>query len=111
MKLAAIIHKAASYDPTIVSAEQVLEIATINGARALSLEAEIGSLEVGKKADFVVVDMRHVHLEPYYSPAVAIVYSVTGRDVEMVIVDGKVVVKEAKLCTMDEEGVWREEGA
>jgi cytosine/adenosine deaminase-related metal-dependent hydrolase len=105
MKLAAIIHKAASYDLTIVSAEQVLEMATINGAKALSLDAEIGSLEVGKKADFVVVDMRHVHLQPYYSLVSAVVYSVTGRDVEMVVVDGMVVVKEGRLCMMDEEGV------
>jgi cytosine/adenosine deaminase-related metal-dependent hydrolase len=108
MKLAAIIHKAASYDPTIVSAEQVLEMATVNGAKALGLDGEIGSLEVGKKADFVVVDMRHVHLQPYYSPVSAVVYSVTGRDVEMVVVDGNVVVEEGKLVTMDEEGVWRE---
>jgi cytosine/adenosine deaminase-related metal-dependent hydrolase len=108
MKLAAIIHKAASYDPTIVSAEQVLEMATVNGARALGLESEIGSLEVGKKADFVAVDMRGVHLQPYFSPVGAVVYSVTGRDVEMVVVDGRMVVSERKLLTMDEEEVWRE---
>ncbi|KAH7360945.1 atrazine chlorohydrolase/guanine deaminase [Rhexocercosporidium sp. MPI-PUGE-AT-0058] len=108
MKLAAIIHKAASCDPTIVSAEQVLEMATINGAKGLGLEKEVGSLEVGKKADFVVVDMRKVHLQPWFSPVSAVVYSVTGRDVEDVVVDGKVVVQEGKLMTMDEEVVWRE---
>lgn len=108
MKLAAIIHKAVSYDPTIITAEQVLEMATINGAKALGLQDQIGSLEVGKKADFVVVDMRKVHLQPWYSPVSAIVYSVTGRDVEMVVVDGKVVVEGGKLTTMDEEAVWKE---
>ncbi|KAH6701963.1 atrazine chlorohydrolase/guanine deaminase [Leptodontidium sp. MPI-SDFR-AT-0119] len=108
MKLAAIIHKAASYNPTIVSAEQVLEMATINGAKALGLQDQIGSLDVGKKADFVVVDMRRVHLQPYFSPVSAVVYSVTGRDVECVVVDGKVVVQGGKLMTMDEEEVWRE---
>ncbi|PQE28141.1 guanine deaminase protein [Rutstroemia sp. NJR-2017a BBW] len=108
MKLAAIIHKAKSYDPTIVSAEQVLEMATINGAKALGLEDSIGSLEVGKKADFVAVDMRKVHLQPYFSPVSAVVYSVTGRDVELVVVDGKEVVKGGKLQTMDEEEVWKE---
>lgn len=108
MKLAAIIHKAVSYDPTIITAEQVLEMATINGAKALGLQDQIGSLEIGKKADFVVVDMRKVHLQPWYSPVSAVVYSVTGRDVEMVVVDGKVVVEGGKLTTMDEEAVWKE---
>jgi len=108
IKLAAIIHKAKSYDPTIISAEQVLEMATINGAKALGLQGSIGSLEVGKKADFVAIDMRHARLQPYFSPVSAVVYSVTGRDVEMVVVDGKEVVKGGKLQTMNEEQVWRE---
>lgn len=108
MKLAAIIHKAKSLDPTIVSAEQVLEMATINGAKALGLDGDTGSLEVGKKADFVAIDMQKVHLQPWFSPVSAVVYSVTGRDVEMVVVDGKVVVKGGKLTTMNEEEVWME---
>jgi cytosine/adenosine deaminase-related metal-dependent hydrolase len=108
MKLAAIIHKAKSYDPTIISAEQVLEMATINGAKALGLQDSIGSLEIGKKADFLAIDMRRVHLQPYFSPVSAVVYSVTGRDVDVVVVDGKVVVQGGKLMTMDEEEVWKE---
>lgn len=108
MKLAAIIHKAKSYDPTLVPAETVLEMATINGAKALGLEDHIGSLEVGKKADFVAVDMRRVHLQPYFSPVSAIVYSATGADVRMVVVDGEIVVEGGKLKTMDEEEVWKE---
>jgi len=108
MKLAAIIHKAKSFDPTIISAKHVLEMATINGAKALGLDASIGSLEIGKKADFVAVDMRHVHLQPYYSPVSAIVYSVTGSDVELVVIDGKQVVVGGKLTTMNEEAVWME---
>ncbi|KAF4624315.1 hypothetical protein G7Y89_g13858 [Cudoniella acicularis] len=108
MKLAAIIHKAKSYDPTIISAEQVMEMATINGAKALGLEKKIGSLEVGKKADFVGIDMRRCHLQPWFSPVSVVVYTATGRDVEIVVVDGKVVVKGGKLVTMDEEGIWRE---
>lgn len=108
MKLAAIFHKAKSYDPTIVSAEQVMEMATINGAKALGLQNSIGSLEIGKKADFVVIDMRKVHLQPYFNPVSAVVYSATGRDVEMVVVDGKGVVKGGKLQTMNEEEVLME---
>lgn len=106
MKLAAIIHKAKSYDPTIISAEQVLEMATINGAKALGLQDSIGSLEVGKKADFVAIDMRKCHLQPYFSPVSAVVYSVTGKDVHLVVVDGKEVVKGGNLQTMNEEEVW-----
>ncbi|KAF8850851.1 atrazine chlorohydrolase/guanine deaminase [Acephala macrosclerotiorum] len=108
MKFAAIIHKAKSYDPTMINAEQVMEMATINGAKALGLQDSIGSLEVGKKADFVAIDMRKVHLQPYFSAVSAVVYCATGKDVEMVIVDGKVVVKAGKLTTMDEEEVWKE---
>lgn len=108
MKLAAIIHKAKSFDPTIISAEQVLEMATINGAKALGLQSSIGSLEIGKKADFVAIDMRRVHLQPYFSPVSAVVYSVTGRDVELVVVDGNEVVKGGELQTMNEEEVWME---
>jgi cytosine/adenosine deaminase-related metal-dependent hydrolase len=108
MKLAGIVHKAISYDPTLVPAETVLEMATINGAKALGLDADIGSLEIGKKADFVAVDMRKVHLQPYYSPVSAIVYSVTGGDVTMTVVDGKIVVEKGHLVTMDEEEVWKE---
>jgi cytosine/adenosine deaminase-related metal-dependent hydrolase len=108
MKLAGIIHKAASYDPTTVSAEEVLEMATIGGAKALGLGDEIGSLEIGKKADFVAVDMRKVHLQPWFNPVSAVVYSATGRDVEIVVVDGKEVVSRGELATMDEEAVWRE---
>jgi cytosine/adenosine deaminase-related metal-dependent hydrolase len=108
MKLAAIIHKAKSYDPTMINAEQVLEMATVNGAKALGLQDSIGSLEVGKKADFVAIDMRRVHLQPYFSPVSAVVYSVTGKDVDMVVVDGKEVVVGGKLMTMDEEEVWKE---
>lgn len=108
MKLAAIIHKSISYDPTAVPAEDVLEMATINGAKALGLADEIGSLEVGKKADFVAIDMRKIHLQPWFSPVSAVVYSATGRDVEMTVVDGKIVVRGGKLLTMNEEEVMLE---
>lgn len=108
MKLAGMLHKVSNMDPTVVPAETVLEMATINGAKALGLEDSIGSLEVGKKADFVVVDTRKVELQPVFSPVGLVVYAATGRDVEIVVVDGKVVVKDGKLTTMDEEEVWQE---
>lgn len=108
MKLAGIIHKAFSYDPTVVPAEDVLEMATINGAKALGLDNRIGSIEVGKKADFVAIDMRKCHLQPYFSPVSAVVYSVTGRDVDTVVVDGKMVVKGGELLTMNEAEIVEE---
>jgi cytosine/adenosine deaminase-related metal-dependent hydrolase len=108
MRLAGIIHKVTRMDPTSVPAETVLELATINGAKALGLGESIGSIEKGKKADFVVLDMRAVHLQPWFNPVSAVVYSATGRDVEIVVVDGKELVVNGKLMTMDEEAVWQE---
>ena len=108
MRLAGILHKVSTMDPTAVPAETVLEMATINGAKAVNLFDSIGSLEIRKKADFVVLDMRAVHLQPWFNPVSAVVYSATGRDVEMVLVDGKEVVKNGRLLTMDEQAIWRE---
>ncbi|GIJ88215.1 hypothetical protein Asppvi_007133 [Aspergillus pseudoviridinutans] len=108
MKLAGIIHKSVSYDPTAVPAETVLEMATINGARALGLDDRIGSLEVGKKADFVAIDTRRIHLQPWFNPVSAVVYTATGRDVDVVVVDGRMLVRNGELLTMDEAEVVRE---
>ncbi|KAF2458548.1 hypothetical protein BDY21DRAFT_410621 [Lineolata rhizophorae] len=108
MRLAGVVHKAREADPTVVPAETVLEMATINGAKALGLDGDIGSLEVGKKADFAVIDTRKVELRPVFSPASVVVYAASGRDVEMVVVDGKVLVDGGELTTMDEQEVWEE---
>ncbi|KAF7186793.1 hypothetical protein HII31_11890 [Pseudocercospora fuligena] len=108
MRLGGILHKVTHMDPTLVPAETVLEAATINGAKALGLAEEIGSLEIGKKADFVVLDMRAVHLQPWFNPVSAVVYSATGRDVEKVVVNEKEVVINGRLLTMNEVEVWQE---
>lgn len=105
MHLASILHKVATMAPTSVPAETVLEMATINGARALGLAHAVGSLEVGKKADFCALDFRRAELVPWSSAVGAVVYAATGRDVELVVVDGKIVVSEGRLLTMDEEAV------
>lgn len=105
MKLAAIIHKAVSHDPLIVPAETVLEMATINGARALGLEHEIGSLEVGKKADMVVIDLHRLHTTPSFNHVSTLVYAATGGEVDMVVVDGQIVVEQGQLLTMNEEEI------
>lgn len=114
MHLAGIIHKGAQNNAGLVGAETVLEMATINGARALGLEKEIGSLEVGKKADFVVVNPGGLHAAPYseeqvlsggVDPMTTVVYSCTGADVEMVVVDGEILVRNGKLVNMNEEEI------
>lgn len=114
MHVAGIIHKGAKHDAALVGAMTVLEMATINGARALGLEDAIGSLEVGKQADFVVVNPYGLHASPYDSkqvfeggvdPVTTLVYSCTGADVDLVVVDGRTVVKEGKLLTIDEDEV------
>lgn len=108
MKLAAIIHKAVTSDPLVVPAETVLEMATINGARALSLEHEIGSLEVGKKADLVVINLNRLHTTPSPNPISSLVYAATGGEVDTVVVDGRIVVEQGQLITMNEEEVIKQ---
>ncbi|MBV9706758.1 MAG: amidohydrolase family protein, partial [Chloroflexi bacterium] len=108
MKLAAIIHKAVSHNPLLVPAETVLEMATINGAQALGLEHEIGSLEVGKKADLVVLDFARLHTTPSVNPISTLVYAATGGEVDTVVVDGKIVVRQGCLLTLNEAEVMRD---
>lgn len=108
MKLAAILHKAVSHDPLIVPAENVLEMATINGARALGLEREIGSLEAGKKADFAVIDLHRLHTTPSPNPVSTLVYAATGGEVDTVVVDGQIVVEQGQLLSLDEEEIIAE---
>jgi len=105
MFLAAIIHKARTLDPLIMPAETVLEMATINGAKAIGLEKEIGSIEVGKKADLVMVDTSQLNLTPTYNPVSNIIYAANGFNVHTTIVNGQILVHEGKLLTLDEEKV------
>jgi 5-methylthioadenosine/S-adenosylhomocysteine deaminase len=105
MKTTALVHKVAKLSPTAIRCEQVMEMATINGAKALGLEKEIGSIEAGKKADIVLVDVKKPHIAPIHRPVSAIVYCAMGSDVDTVIIDGKIVMKERKLLTVDEQEV------
>jgi len=103
MHLASIIHKAVNYDAVSVPAETVIKMATINGAKALGVEDELGSIEVGKKADIILIDLRKPHLVPFNNPLSAICYSAQGSDVHTVIVDGKVLMENYELKTIDIE--------
>jgi 5-methylthioadenosine/S-adenosylhomocysteine deaminase len=105
MRLAALIHKPRS-GPATMSAMQVLEMATLNGARALGLEAELGAIEPGKKADVIIVDPDGAHATPGGADVVsALVYSARASDVCDVIVDGRVLMRNRELLTMDEAKV------
>ena len=105
MKIAALLQPLITGDPEAVRAEQVLEMATINGARALMVDNMVGSIEVGKKADIVVVDFNQPHLKPTNNPVSHLVYSAMGSDVRHVIIDGKLVVYDRRILTFDEEEV------
>jgi 5-methylthioadenosine/S-adenosylhomocysteine deaminase len=88
-----------------MDAATVLRMATIDGARALGLDRQIGSLEVGKKADLIVIDTRKPHLTPMYHPASHLVYAVGGSDVCATIVGGKVLMKDRRLLHLDLEKI------
>ncbi|MEE9610691.1 MAG: amidohydrolase [Desulfatiglandales bacterium] len=100
MDSAAKMGKAFTFDPVNMDAETVLKMATSWGANILGLESEIGTIEVGKKADIIVVDLQSPHLVPLYNPLSAIVYSANGADVKDVIVNGKILMKDRTFRTL-----------
>ncbi len=108
MKTASLLQKARLLDPLVMKAETVLEMATINGAKALGLETEIGSIEVGKKADLILVSFRKPHLVPSFNPVSNLVYSAEGSDVETALIDGKVVMENRVVKTLDEQRILEE---
>jgi 5-methylthioadenosine/S-adenosylhomocysteine deaminase len=105
---AALIHKAVRLDPLAVPAAAAVEMGTIGGARALGLDHLIGSLEVGKRADIVVLDLDEDNLIPMYNPLSHLAYAARSANVRTVLVDGQVVLEDRKLLTMDEPAVRRQ---
>lgn len=105
MKTAALLQKVRLSDPKVLPAEAVLEMATINGAKALGLEHEIGSIEVGKKADLILVSLKKPHLTPSLDPLSTLVYSAQGEDVQTVIIDGVLVMENRHVKTLDEAAI------
>jgi 5-methylthioadenosine/S-adenosylhomocysteine deaminase len=102
MDLAAKLQKTYRVDPRALGAKGAVEMATIEGAWALHMEKEIGSLEVGKKADFVVLSLDAPNAVPMYDVYSQIVYALKGSDVETVVVGGKALLKDGKVLTVDE---------
>jgi len=108
MKFAALIHKGVSMNPAIMNAWKVLQMATIDGAKALNWHYELGSIEPGKKADIILVDVQAPHAIPMYSEASHLVYVVKSSDVETVIVDGRIIVEEREIKTVKVEELIEE---
>ncbi len=108
IKLAAIVNKALTEDATAVSAYEALEMATINGAMALGLEDEIGSIEPGKKADLIILDLNKSHFHPRNNLISALAYSAQGSDVDTVIIDGEVIMENRKFPNIDIDMVFKE---
>ncbi|TLZ75359.1 MAG: hypothetical protein E6K14_01275, partial [Methanobacteriota archaeon] len=107
MKITGLLHKATRWDAALLPAQSVLDLATIDGARALRADSEIGSIEVGKRGDLAVVSLKGAHTTPFYPANVIshLVYSCRGSDVRATIVDGHVLMSDGVVRTVDESEV------
>jgi 5-methylthioadenosine/S-adenosylhomocysteine deaminase len=105
MRFAALLQKVGNLDPTAITANQVFEMATINGAKALGLADELGSLEIGKKADIAIVDLKRPNTTPVHDVISSLVYCANGDNVDTTIVDGRIVMENQIIRTVDEAKV------
>jgi 5-methylthioadenosine/S-adenosylhomocysteine deaminase len=108
MKVCALLHKAQRWDPTVLNAQKVLDLATVEGARALGIADEVGSIEVGKKADIIILDGKMPNMNPVHGKETIVsdlVYSASAANVNTTIVDGKVLMQNRQLRTMNLEQI------
>ena len=105
MDTAAKLHKLISKDPTVINAREAVEMATIRGARAIHLDKEIGSLEAGKLADLLIVGMQGAHQTPLYNVYSHLVYATKSSDVETVVINGRIVMQDGDVLTIDGQAV------
>jgi cytosine/adenosine deaminase-related metal-dependent hydrolase len=103
MRDAALIHKAKMLDASCITAEQVVEMATLQGAKAIGMGTSIGSLEVGKRPDIIILDLKAPHLRPMHHLPSVLVYQARGTEVETVIVNGKILMEDRKLTWMSDD--------
>ena len=108
MKMASYLQKVKTKIPTSITAYEVLKMATIEGAKVLGLEDEIGTLEVGKKADMIFIKTDKIHLCPENDVCANIAYSANGADVDTVIIDGKVIMQNRKMLHSNEKEVMKQ---
>ena len=102
MRAAALIHKISNEGPIALSAEDIVKMATIDGAKVLGMEKKIGSLEVGKQADIITINLDKPHLQPIYNPYSHLVYCANAEDANDVIIGGKLVMRERKVINVNE---------
>ncbi len=105
MKFSSLLQKVSLGDPTVIPAEKALEMATINGARALRLDNKLGSIEVGKLADIILIDLKKPHLTPLHNIFSHLVYAAQASDVDTVICNGKILMRNRKLLTLNENEI------
>jgi len=108
MRACSLLHKASNLDPTVVSLKEIVKMATINGAKVLGLDDKIGSLAAGKRADIITINLDKPHLIPIYDPYSHLVYCVEPQDVENVVINGRVLMRDRGVKTIDEGKVLRE---
>ena len=108
MKTAAYLQKVNTMEPSSIAAYDILKMATIEGAKVLGLENEIGSLEPGKKADMIFIKTDKLHMCPANDVCANLVYSSNGADVESVLIDGKIIMQNRKMINLDEKEVMRQ---
>lgn len=107
LKFTACLHKVDQLDSTLLPPMQVLQMGTRNGAKAVGREHDLGSLEAGKKADVVIIDLQKAHIAPIHRVSSAIVYNANGNDVDSVFVNGELVVDRGKCVLVDEDEIIR----
>ena len=108
LRLTAVLHKGVHQDPALITAREVAAMATRDAAEALGKEDEIGSLEPGKRADLIVLDLERPHLTPMFDVYSHLVYAAGRDDVETVVIHGRTVMRDRTLTTLDEAGVMAE---
>jgi len=108
MKFTALLQKGINENPKNLSAYEVLKMATINGAKALGLENEIGSLEENKKADLIIIDMNEEYIQPINDIFASVVYNVKGSNVDTTIINGQVLMESKKLICIKTEEIYKE---
>jgi 5-methylthioadenosine/S-adenosylhomocysteine deaminase len=108
LKTASLLQKVSTLDPNVLNSHEAIAMGTIKGAEALGLSDEIGSIEVGKKADIILVDTNSANMVPDSSSLSSnIIYSANGSNVDTTICNGKVLMENKKLVVLDEEEIYR----
>jgi 5-methylthioadenosine/S-adenosylhomocysteine deaminase len=106
-RFCALLHRANQRDPILFDATAMLKMITLDGAQTLSLEHALGSLEAGKQADLIAVDLRAAHNTPHYDPAAALLFSCSARDVVFTMVAGRVLYEKGQVQSLDEPETLR----